>query len=317
MKYADRLRQIIFICIAAMLLGGCGSAYRAPVDELGGSQRFLDAGRTHRVNTGETLYAIAWMYDLDFSVLARANNLNEPYALAPGTLLEIDLRTYGSAARANTNTAPARTAAPANAGAVTVNPVQTAGTISRSQLPETTLQRTPIPEATTESPPVSTTARTPIPENPPRTVIAISPPPEPAPVIENVEPVSNASGVITWGWPAQGEIIGRFSDSGVDKKGLDIGGKRGDPVLAAADGEIVYVGSGVLRYGDLVIIKHNDRFLSAYAHNDRILVKEGARVKQGDTIANLGSSGIDSNMLHFEIRLEGTPVDPLLYLPAR
>ena len=88
-------------------------------------------------------------------------------------------------------------------------------------------------------------------------------------------------------------------------------------MLAAADGEIVYVGSGVLRYGDLVIIKHNDRFLSAYAHNDRILVKEGARVKQGDTIANLGSSGIDSNMLHFEIRLEGTPVDPLLYLPAR
>jgi lipoprotein NlpD len=103
----------------------------------------------------------------------------------------------------------------------------------------------------------------------------------------------------------------------VDKKGIDLDGNKGDPVKAAADGQIVYAGSGLQRYGDLIIIKHNDKFLSAYAHNDRILVQEGAFVKQGDTIAALGSSGIDRNMLHFEIRVEGTPVDPLQYLPSR
>jgi lipoprotein NlpD len=129
--------------------------------------------------------------------------------------------------------------------------------------------------------------------------------------------VTLPTGPINWAWPSNGRILARFEESSVDKKGIDFDGNKGDPVKAAADGQIVYAGSGLLRYGDLIIIKHNDKFLSAYAHNDKILVKEGAFVKQGDVIAELGSSGIDRNMLHFEIRVEGTPVDPMQHLPSR
>ncbi|WP_369602242.1 peptidoglycan DD-metalloendopeptidase family protein [Hahella sp. SMD15-11] len=98
-------------------------------------------------------------------------------------------------------------------------------------------------------------------------------------------------------------------------KGIDIAGRIGDPVRAAADGEVVYAGSGLLGYGNLVIINHNEHYLSAYAHNRRILVKEGERVKAGQVIAELGATGTRTPKLHFEIRRDGKPVDPLKYLP--
>jgi lipoprotein NlpD len=100
-------------------------------------------------------------------------------------------------------------------------------------------------------------------------------------------------------------------------KGIDLGGKLGEPVLAAASGQVVYSGSGLRGYGKLLIIKHNETFLSAYAHNDRLLVKEGDLVKVGQRIADMGSSGTDRVKLHFEIRRDGTPVDPLKFLPRR
>lgn len=105
-------------------------------------------------------------------------------------------------------------------------------------------------------------------------------------------------------------------DSGVNK-GIDLGGKLGESVLAAASGQVVYAGSGLRGYGKLLIIKHNDIFLSAYAHNDHILVKEGDLVKAGQKIADMGSSGTDRVKLHFEIRSDGKPVDPLKLLPKR
>jgi len=125
------------------------------------------------------------------------------------------------------------------------------------------------------------------------------------------------SEVVAWAWPHSGSIVARFSDASVDGKGLDLSGSAGDAVLAAADGEVVYAGGGLQRYGNLLILKHNDHFLSAYAHNRSLLVKEGDVVGQGQKIAELGSSGIDRNMLHFEIRQDGKPVDPLLFLPSR
>lgn len=314
--------NIILVFVSALLLAGCGSSYRAPVNELGGTQRFLDAGRTHRVNAGETLYAIAWMYDLDFNALAKANNLPQPFDLSEGQVLVIDLRNAEPAAATRNNNVVAT-------NGVTVNPARTGTGISRTQLPNSTLQRTPLPESSTQVAPAAVPEQTPVviaperkvePEPPAPAVIAraedSAPAPAPAAPVPEQKPAA-VDAPIVWDWPAAGNIVGRFSDSSVDKKGLDIGGKRGDAVKAAADGEVVYTGSGVLLYGDLVIIKHNDRFLSAYAHNDRILVKERAIVKRGDVIAELGSSGIDRNMLHFEIRMDGTPVDPLIYLPAK
>jgi lipoprotein NlpD len=118
-----------------------------------------------------------------------------------------------------------------------------------------------------------------------------------------------------WIWPVQGTVINKFESKGIGNRGLDIAGRRGEPVRAAASGRVVYSGEGLRGYGRLIIIKHNDDFLSAYAHNDKIFVKENELVKAGQKIASMGSSGAERTKLHFEIRLRGKPVDPLNYLP--
>ncbi|WP_260956650.1 peptidoglycan DD-metalloendopeptidase family protein [Pseudomonas citri] len=120
-----------------------------------------------------------------------------------------------------------------------------------------------------------------------------------------------------WGWPSNGVLIGKFSSNGSLNKGIDIAGDLGQPVLAASDGTVVYAGSGLRGYGELVIIKHSETYVSAYGHNRRLLVREGQQVKVGQTIAEMGSTGTDRVKLHFEIRRQGKPVDPLQFLPRR
>ncbi|MFJ7143335.1 MAG: peptidoglycan DD-metalloendopeptidase family protein [Pseudomonas protegens] len=120
-----------------------------------------------------------------------------------------------------------------------------------------------------------------------------------------------------WGWPSNGVLIGKFSSNGSLNKGIDIAGDLGQPVLAASDGTVVYAGSGLRGYGELVIIKHNETYVSAYGHNRKLLVREGQQVKVGQTIAEMGSTGTDRVKLHFEIRRQGKPVDPLQFLPRR
>lgn len=120
-----------------------------------------------------------------------------------------------------------------------------------------------------------------------------------------------------WLWPSSGSVIGRFSSNGSLNKGIDIAGELGQPVLAASDGSVVYAGSGLRGYGELVIIKHSDIYVSAYGHNRRLLVQEGQQVKAGQKIAEMGSTGTDRVKLHFEVRRQGKPVDPLQYLPKR
>jgi lipoprotein NlpD len=118
---------------------------------------------------------------------------------------------------------------------------------------------------------------------------------------------------VEWGWPTQGKILAGFSEA--SNKGLDIAGKPGDPVIASAPGRVVYSGSGLRGYGKLVIIKHNKTYLSAYAHNKDIFVKEGQNVLKGQKIAEIGNTDTDVPKLHFEIRKLGKPVDPAKYLP--
>lgn len=120
-----------------------------------------------------------------------------------------------------------------------------------------------------------------------------------------------------WQWPARGRVVAGFRPTSPVHKGIDIRGELGEPVYAANDGKVVYAGSGLVGYGNLLIVKHSDRYLSAYAHNNRLLVGEGAQVKAGDRIAEIGDSGTDSAKLHFEIRCDGEPVDPLRMLPKR
>lgn len=120
---------------------------------------------------------------------------------------------------------------------------------------------------------------------------------------------------LVWSWPAAGPVLAPFDDG--KSKGLSIGGKAGDPVYAAADGRVVYAGSGLRGYGNLIILKHNNTYLTAYAHNQTLLVKEDQTVKRGQKIAEMGSTDADSVKLHFEIRKQGKPIDPAKLLPPR
>ncbi len=120
-----------------------------------------------------------------------------------------------------------------------------------------------------------------------------------------------------WRWPADGALVGRFNGGDPTKQGIDIAGQSGAPVRAAADGVVVYSGAGLVGYGELVIVKHSEQWLSAYGHNRARLVNEGQRVKAGEQIAEMGRSGAARDMLHFEIRYNGKPQDPLQALPKR
>ncbi|MFZ5935066.1 peptigoglycan-binding protein LysM [Pseudomonas putida] len=140
-------------------------------------------------------------------------------------------------------------------------------------------------------------------------------PATPAPAVTTVPAAERAVG--NWTWPANGVLIGKFASNGSLNKGIDIAGDLGQPVFAASDGAVVYAGSGLRGYGELIIIKHSDTYVSAYGHNRRLLVREGQQVKAGQSIAEMGSTGTDRVKLHFEIRRQGKPVDPLQFLPRR
>ena len=166
----------------------------------------------------------------------------------------------------------------------------------------------------------------PVPSRPQPVVVEVSPIISPAdtepsvesPTIDNkatvaIAPIETRHG---WVWPADGVVIGRFEDNTGDN-GIDISGQSGDPIQAAAAGKVVYAGTGLRGYGLLLIIKHDETYLSAYAHNRAVMTKEGDEVGKGQVIAEMGQTGAESPRLHFEIRKDGKPVDPLRYLPQK
>lgn len=145
-------------------------------------------------------------------------------------------------------------------------------------------------------------AAPPVPNSPLRVTPSSSPPP---------------TGSGKWQWPTEGQVVAAFSTDNGLNKGVDISGQQGQPIVASQAGSVVYAGSGLRGYGELIIIKHNETYVSAYGHNSRLLVKEGQQVQAGQQIAEMGSSGTDRVKLHFEIRRQGKPVDPVQYLPRR
>jgi len=153
--------------------------------------------------------------------------------------------------------------------------------------------------------------------------VPVPPAPHAAPVIQRPSaaplirpsPTGFAAAPIKWQWPVQGRVVQTFSKTNLVRKGIDIGGRPGEPIRAAAAGSVVYAGSGLLNYGKLIILKHNDNYLSAYAYNRALLVKEGDTVAVGQHIADMGSKAGGDAMLHFEIRYDGRPINPLKYLP--
>jgi lipoprotein NlpD len=166
----------------------------------------------------------------------------------------------------------------------------------------------------TSLPPVGTRTAAP---TPPASAPVAVPPPAPAPVAVAPLPPASSAGDddVAWIWPTNGAVIAGFDEA--KNKGLDIAGKLGDPVLAAGDGRVVYAGAGLRGYGNLVILKHNNTYLTAYAHNQTLLVKEDQTVRKGQKIAEMGQSDSDRVKLHFEIRRQGKPVDPARYLSPR
>ncbi|HYG44739.1 MAG TPA: peptidoglycan DD-metalloendopeptidase family protein [Bordetella sp.] len=165
--------------------------------------------------------------------------------------------------------------------------------------------------AATPSPAPATDPK-PIPLGEPETPAATPPVQAPAPV--PTPPRASDASLISWGWPSSGPVTQTFNSG---TKGIDIGGALGDPVTAAADGKVMYSGNGVRGLGNLIIINHQNGFITAYAHNQTLLVKTGQTVKRGAKIAEVGQTDTTSPRLHFEIRRQGTPVDPLQYLPPR
>ncbi|QDH71739.1 peptidoglycan DD-metalloendopeptidase family protein [Marilutibacter alkalisoli] len=159
----------------------------------------------------------------------------------------------------------------------------------------------------------ATTATAPS-RTPPASTPSSSRPASTAPAASSTAPASSG---LSWRWPADGQLIARYVAGDPTKQGIGIAGNGGAAVRAAGDGVVVYSGSGLVGYGELIIIKHNDQWLSAYGHNRNRLVSEGAVVKSGQQIAEMGRSGASRDMLHFEIRYNGKPVDPLQYLPKR
>ncbi|MEE4144322.1 MAG: peptidoglycan DD-metalloendopeptidase family protein [Halieaceae bacterium] len=210
-----------------------------------------------------------------------------------------------------TSTNPAAVAATAPSGATATVP---APATEAAPVSTATPAATPV-QADTADTAAATVAMAPATVPAPASAPTPATAPAPARAAPPAKPPTPGARVTAWRWPAQGPVSRGYSSS--VHKGIDIAGNRGDPVYAVADGTVVYAGTGIVGFGELVIVKHNDIYISAYGHNDRLLVRENDVVGAGQVIAEKGSSGTDTVKLHFEIRKEGKPVDPLKLLPAR
>jgi len=335
----------VVVTVIALGLGACASGPPAPVVDLSESDHDSAPHETvskapspspgaYRVVRGDTLYAIAFRHGLDFRDVAAWNNIAPPYRIYAGQDLRLDAP--------GTNHSPTPAAAPATPSRA-VPPQAAATATGAAPVPAPTkpgmFEDVPPPAApvetakssaatgqTHDNPTASTPAAAPkpaVPELPAKPAAPSEAQPKasatemaPTPRIADDSVVTSANGV-TWRWPGKGSLVGTFVAGDQTRQGIDVAGKAGDPVLAAADGEVVYSGNGLLGYGELIIVKHNANFLSAYGHNRKRLVQEGDKVKGGQQIAEMGSSASSRDELHFEIRKNGKPVNPLDYLPAR
>ncbi|MDR2450992.1 MAG: peptidoglycan DD-metalloendopeptidase family protein [Candidatus Accumulibacter sp.] len=287
----------VIVVLGVLQLSGCSSKSPAPVVRHGeGVPTQAARSDTYTVRKGDTLYSIARERGLDPRKLGDVNGLANPDRIEEGQVLRL------SGAEPDVAT----TVPLGPSGSVVVRPIGEARVAVLKKEPKG--GREPFSEealaaAQTGGQPVSSVQLAP-------PVAAPQPPEKPA----DKPPRAAVREGLSWIWPAGGQVLATFS--GINK-GIDIAGKSGDPVIATAGGKVVYTGTGIPALGKLVIIQHKDNFLSAYAHNRNILVKEKELVNQGQRIAEMGNTGADRVKLHFEIRRRGEPVDPLKYLPPR
>lgn len=266
-------------------------------------------GSTYTVKRGDTLFYIAWVTGNDFRDLAQRNNVPAPYALNVGQVLQVG---NASGQPITGENAVSQASARASGGATaTTTSAQKSTAVVASQPTITYSESSGEQSATKMLPnnkPATTTTTVVAPVTAPTTVSTTQP---------TASSTSTSSPISSWRWPTDGKVIENFSGAEGGNKGIDIAGSKGQAIVATADGRVVYAGNALRGYGNLIIIKHNDDYLSAYAHNDTMLVREQQEVKAGQKIATMGSTGTSSTRLHFEIRYKGKSVNPLQYLPQR
>jgi len=301
------------VLMAAVLVAACASRpTSAPVVERGAAPAKPPtavgvARGTHVVKQGETLYSIALEHGVDYRELGRWNGLSDTARIRVGQSLRLSPPEAGAQASATAKGVEIGNAR--GSGGVETRPLDS-GTITAQgqgdgstktspkalRLPYSKENvamlsgkpgQAPAPAATTATSSAPATATTPAPTAP--------------------------QGALGFVWPAKGKVLNGFAEP--NSKGVDIGGRPGDPVVAAAPGRVMYTGTGIRGYGKLIVIKHDKGYNSVYAHNRSILVKEGQKVTRGERIAELGATDSDRPKLHFEIRKSGKPVDPMKYLP--
>lgn len=261
----------------------------------------------YTVKRGDTLYTIALDHGLDYKDLRDWNNLENPNVIRVGQQLRLKPPAAGATVASPLKTAPAVEGRPV--GSSTAPPAPPVATPAGKEMVKTQPKAVKVPYSDQAYAQLS---------NPPAQ--AVAPKPVETPVAKpEVKPdektaVADDDEKVDWGWPASGKLLSTFNES-TNLKGVGIAGKAGQAVLASAPGKVLYSGDGIRGYGKLVIIKHNKAYISVYAHNSALLVKEGQSVVKGQKIADMGSTDSDQVKLHFEIRRYGKPVDPLKLLP--
>lgn len=290
-------RYAIAPALALILLAGCASRQPAPVVErskvpergTAPAAAAVKPGEVHVVKKGETLYSIALEHGLSYRDLAAWNNIDNPNVIRVGQPLRI-VPPEGSAV-------VKPIAGPAS---VEMRPLSAEGTPPAGDA----VKRDPKGGKQPYTEQAMVAAQKPQ-EAPPATQPRIEPrPADPA-----------ASGELNWIWPSSGRLIATYVEG--SSKGIDLEGRIGEAVLAAEAGKVTYAGSGIRGYGNIIIVQHAGGLLSVYAHNSKLLAKEGQQVARGQKIAELGNSDTDQAKLHFEIRRQGKPLDPLKLLPPR
>ncbi len=276
-------RAVLFL----ILVSACGHHQPAPVEEHSSAlvKRQLNSDGSYYVRSGDTLYAIAFAYDVDVRKVASWNGITSPYTIYPGQRLRLSAPSASSGDKGKSSGVKISTVKA---------PRQTTTRTSKSSTKPTHTQTVPAKSGSTS--------------------IASSAKPS---ANSGKTSLANTADPKNWKWPTNGRVLRAYVAGDPARNGLDIAGKEGQVILASSGGQVVYSGDGLIGYGELIIIKHSERMLSAYAHNKVRLVKEGERVSAGQKIAEMGRNPGNEQLLHFEIRVYGKPVNPLTYLPKK
>ena len=286
------MKPILFICL--FLLFSCSSpSGRAPIYDVKSNKgtlkkevvTYIPSGKSikaeqdkYLVQKGDTLYSIAWRADININTLIRRNRLKKPYVIKPGQVLKLQ----GNTSKGSVYSQKKPKSSPTSCTGQSCKEKIKLEVVKKSSKAYSAKY---VDENVTKKP-----------------------------VVNKQDSTNKVAG---WQWPSKGKLTKTFANSTQGMKGISISNVRGTAIYAAAEGKVVYAGNGLRGYGNLIIIKHNYDYLSAYAHNEKLLIKENEQVEMGQKIALMGDSGTDSVRLHFDIRYRGKSFDPLRYLPKR